>query len=693
MSNRARSIQAGRLERLLRPKSICAIGGRDAARVVEQCQRMRYAGEVFPVHPTHSEVHGIPCVADVGKLPCVPDAVFLGLRRELSIAAMKELASIGVGGVVCFASGFSETGTEGDDLQQALVQAAGDVPFLGPNCYGFLNCLDSVPLWPDEHGASRVDRGVALICQSSNIALTLTMQRRALPVAMVVALGNRARLGCADIAQHMLADARISAIGLVLETLDEAQALSEVAQASRERGLGMVVLKLGKSSSGASLALSHTASLAGENLAAEAFFHKYGMASVSSLPAFLEALKLLHLGGPIKGCSVASLSCSGGEAALMADSLTQRNLSVPELTGEDKQRLSETLNELVTLSNPLDYHTFIWGDYERLKATFVAMLQSGFHIGILVIDLPREDRCAVSEWWVSVKAFAAACAETSVRGSVLATLPESMNEGLAEKIMALGLTPLHGVEEGLDALEALARTAAARTDVANQLSGLQPLIKGTPTSLSEWEAKQRLSSVGVSLPKGYLAQSLDEVWLAVEKLSTPVVLKASRRGLAHKTEVGALALDLARRDEIYSEAKRLFSLSGTLLVEQMMHDGVAEVILGIRRDSQVGLTLTLGSGGQLAELIADREVLLVPASRQEMNEAISRLRVWRILCGFRGCPPSDVEALLDMACRLQEFALQHASCLLELEVNPVIVRPQGFGTVAVDAFLRLIEEE
>ena len=200
------------LSRLLRPRSIAVLGAGWAANVIEQCAKMRFAGPVWPVHPTRAQIGGLPCVPSLADLPMPPDAVFVGVNRHASLDVVAELSAMGAGGAICFASGWEEAG-EGA-LQARLVSAAGAMPILGPNCYGVINYLDGALLWPDQHGGRPVDRGVALISQSSNIVINLTMQARGLPVAYVACLGNAAQVGLAELAGAVLADDRVTALGL-----------------------------------------------------------------------------------------------------------------------------------------------------------------------------------------------------------------------------------------------------------------------------------------------------------------------------------------------------------------------------------------------------------------------------------------------------------------------------------------------
>ena len=735
------------LSRLLKPRSICAIGGREAARVVEQCRRMNFAGSVYPVHPSAGEVEGLPSFRSVADLPEAPDAAFVGVRRDRTIEVVRALAARGAGGAVCYASGFRESGEDGVSLQAALVEAAGDMPILGPNCYGLVNYLDGALLWPDQHGGRRVERGVAVLSQSSNLAITLTMNHRAVPLAVVVTLGNRALVGTAAVLDALLDDDRVTAIGLLVETLEDAPALAAAAARARARRVPVVALKLGRSEAGARLTLSHTASLAGADDRADAFFRRAGIARAPSVPAFLETLKLLHAVGPLPGRAVASMSCSGGEAALMADALDGCRLHARPLTESERARVGMTLNDLVTVSNPLDYHTFIWGDAERLAATFAAMLGGGFDLTLLVLDPPRGDRCADGDWRVTVNAFEAALRRTGARGAVLATLPESLSDGWSEELMARGIAPLAGVEDGLAAVEAAAdvgewwaapasgwpsigagrsapaaepgtaprprfgpvgprgrRPAAAGgagagggepPPAAGPLppsEGRRPLAVARGAVLTEWEAKRRLERVGVPIPPGELVCTAEDAVRAAERLGAPVAVKAAGRNLTHKSELGAVRLGLEAPADVKAAADALLPLGEAVLVERMVGDGVAEIIAGVARDPHFGPVLVIGSGGELVELIGDRAILLPPAPRAEIEAAVERLKAARLIDGFRGRPAGDRAALLDALLAIQRFALDHAGRLLELDVNPLIVRPQGCGVVAVDALMRIAAE-
>jgi acetate---CoA ligase (ADP-forming) len=369
-----------------------------------------------------------------------------------------ELAAMGAGGAVAFASGWSEAGAA--DLQARLVAAAGAMPVLGPNCYGLINYLDGALLWPDQHGGRRVERGVALLSQSSNIAINLTMQARGLPLAYVACLGNAAQVGLAELASALLADDRVTALGLYVEGIADAPALAALAEAARAAGKGIVAVKSGRTEAARSAAASHTAALTGAGVVSSAFLAQAGIAEVATLAELLETLKLCHVHGPGFGRRLCSLSCSGGEAGLVADLADPLGLDFPAPDAERRAALSAMLGPLVAIANPLDYHTFIWGDLPRTTEVFTTML-AGYDAGVFVIDPPRPDRCDPSSFAPALAAIEAAQTATGKPALPVASLPESFDETLAIGLVDRGIAPLMGLETALGAIRA-AQTPAGR---------------------------------------------------------------------------------------------------------------------------------------------------------------------------------------------------------------------------------------
>ncbi len=665
------------LARLLNPRGIAVIGGAPAAAVVRQCQKLGYTGEIWPVHPKKSDMHGVACFPTLADLPGVPDAAFVAVNRHLTIDAVAQLRALGAGGAVCYASGFAESGDV--DLQVALLEAAGDMSILGPNCYGYVNALDGVALWPDEHGCTRVERGVGIISQSGNVGLNLTLQQRGLNMAYMVTVGNQAGGGVEDVLESFVADHRVTAIGMFIEAIREPQRFADIAIAAVQAGKRIVALQTGKSEAGALIAASHTASLAGNRTAYAALFERCGVATVETPTELVETLKLLDHGGPLAGYRMASLSCSGGEASLVADLSETTSLTFSPFPDDQRSRIEATLTELVSVANPFDYHTFMWGDRAAMGATFGETMDGPHDATMLVLDAPPGGDQDPSTWITAAEAFADAADRTRRRGVVVATMPECLSPEVRSSISARGIAPLQGLREALVALDRCAWLAAH----APQPRPAAVTAPAASVLVDEQRAKERLGSLGVRVPRGERAGRADVLAVA-SRVGYPVTLKGL--GLAHKSEAGAVALGLRDATALEVALAAMPESLTEFLVEETVTGIVAEMLVTVRRAAPLGWLITIGAGGVLTELWRDTQSLLAPATTDEIRSAIERLRISAILSGYRGKPAGDVDALVAFVDHLQRVVV--GTNAVEVELNPVLVTTSG--AIAVDALL--IEE-
>ena len=677
------------LSRLIRPASIAVFGGKEARRVIEQCGKMGFKGEIWPVHPKLDEVLGHRCYRSVADLPASPDASFVGVNRQLTIEIVRDLAARGAGGAICYASGFREAVSEladGNDLQEALVAAAGDMPIVGPNCYGFINMLDGALLWPDQHGMLRVEKGVAVLTQSSNIACNISMQMRGLPLAYIMTAGNQAQTGLSELAIAALEDPRVTAVGLHIEGFDSLEALQRLAARARELKKPVVTLKVGKSEQAQLATVSHTASLAGNDAISGAVLDRLGIGRVDTLPELLETLKLLHLHPPLTSFDISSMSCSGGEASLIADAGVKRKTVFRALKEEQRWPLRETLGDMVTISNPLDYHTFVWGNLEKQTSAFATMMTGDYALNLIVLDFPRQDRCDASDWNKTCDAVIAASRKTGAVAGIVASLGENMPEDTALSLMAAGVVAFSGIDEALAAAEISASIGATWARPAPE-----PLLSAAPdagdiVTISESEAKAELARFGLVVPIGKVAITASEAAETAESLGFPVVLKGL--GVAHKTEAGAVTLNLADRQAVLDAAEAMKTVASGYLVEKMIAKPVAEIIVGALRDPVAGLVLTIGAGGILVELLDDSAILTLPTTPDAIHEAISGLKIRKLLDGYRGGPKGDIDALVTAVAAVASYVAADAAKLEELDINPIMVLPQGSGIVAADALIR-----
>jgi acetyl-CoA synthetase len=677
------------LSRLISPKSIAVVGNRGADFAIRESKKLGYKHKIWAIHPTLDFLEGIKCYRDIKDLPEVPDATFIAVNAESAIDIIADLKSIGGGGAVLYASGFGEVGEKGIKRNQRLLEAADGMPVIGPNCYGFINSLDRVALWPDVHGCEAVSSGVAIITQSGNIGLNITMQSIGLPIAYMFTLGNQTNTNIADIIHAMLDDNRVSAIGLHIEGISDIKSFDIAAQRAINKKIPIVAIKSGRTDASAKIALSHTSSMTGSDQLFSVFFERLGIARVNTVPEFLETLKLLSIIGVIDHNGVASMSCSGGEAGMMADLIDGLDINFPSLDDLHKDRVKLALNDFVEVDNPLDYHTFIWGDRKRTSECFKQMISGNFAATMLLLDWPRTQESEQKEWDLTLLALSDAISGTGEKAIVLASIADCMPKRIIKKCQKYGIAPMIGMDICLKALNHSYRIGLAFENSSMQsIEILRSLSHPSKISnLTEFEGKKLLKKYDVPIPDGEIVTSTSEALMAAEKIHYPLTLKVSNADLAHKTELGAVLLDINDPIVLEKACQDLFKIGPSLLLEKMVQDSVTELIIGMANDPIFGKYIIIGSGGILVELFKDTIPLLFPVSREDVSLALSKLKVFPIIKGFRNNPEGDIEAIIN--CVMSVVKLINENDIIELDINPLLVLKRGNGVIAVDALIKL----
>jgi len=384
---------------------------------------------------------------------------------------------------------------------------------------------------------------------------------------------------------------------------------------------------------------------------------------------------LLHFTGPLPSNKISSVSCSGGEASLCADLAQEFGLEFPPLDTAQTSRLRKALGDKVALANPLDYHTYIWRNADKMAAAWQPMVSPSVAICLLIVDVPRADLCDTGDWDCAIQAALQVKANTSGHVAMIATLPELMPEDIAAQLAAHGVIPLNGLADGLRAVA----TAVARHPQENPL--LLPGAERDASLLTEAEGKRALWAYGLAVPKAVILDNREDMDQLFD-LAYPVVAKV--QGLAHKTDANGIALRLTDAEAV---AEALQALApGTVLIEEMVDDVVAELLVGVIRDPAHGFVLTIGAGGTLAELWQDTACVLLPASDAQINDALDSLRIAPLLAGYRGKPAVDRPAIIDAIQAVQSYVADHADSIDELEINPLLCTASE--ALAVDALIR-----
>lgn len=688
-----RAVRLRNLRRLLSPRHVAFIGGQRLASTIGYCVAAGFTGEIWPVNPTYDEIGGKPCFKSLADLPAAPDASFIAVPRELTVEMVRQLSAMGAGGAVCYAAGFAEVGGEGIALQKALIEAAGDLAAVGPNCYGLLNYVDGVAMFASGFGGGRTERGIAIVAQSGNLALNLTQNDRSVPLAYVITAGNQAVLKLADYIDVLAEDKHVSAIALYIEGLDDMPGFSRAVLKARGNGKQVVAFKAGRSELGAKLAMSHTSSLAGSDKLYDALFARLGVIRVDTIAGLLETAKLLSVCGVPRGARLGVFTCSGADNLMTADLAARHGVALPELSPAQTASLRAELPHFASVSNPLDYNTSLWGNREALTRCFSTVMQGDVDAGMLIIDYPPTDPVGQRDCDRSVDALLAACHAAGGKTALVASdLSELIPATARSRMIALGCAPLQGLESAIAAFGAAANRAgqSAAPDLA--LPDLPPAPE-SPILREEWDCKQRLAKFGLKSPDGRFV-AMDELGQAASEIGFPVALKLGRPALAHKTEAGAVALNLRSVEDVERAARAMAESVARykpglkperFLVEKQVVGAVAELIVGVNRDPQFGLVMVVGMGGVLVELVEDAATLLLPTSRETVADALGRLKVAKLLKGYRGKPAGDMAAAIDAIMAIAAFADAHRDRLVELDVNPLMVLPEG--AMAVDALI------
>jgi acetyl-CoA synthetase len=629
-------------------------------------------------------------VPSLEDLPEAVDAVVVAIPAAGVPAVLESARARGCGSAVVFAAGFAEAG-EGD-LQASLGAAAGSLPVLGPNCDGLIAFHAGAALWGDAFVPREPGR-VALVSQSGNVAVNALAVRRGIRFHTVASVGNQAVLDAAGVLEALVEDEGVGSIALFLESDGDGERFASALARAAEREVGIAVLKVGATAAGASAAAAHTGALAGDQRVFRALVEEAGGAWAADVHDLLELAKTLAVpgarprrsAGSAAGGGLAILTCSGGDSGLAADEAGRLGLPLPPLSAETAARLEPLLPTAATIGNPLDYTAMIWGERERLAAIVRTVAEDpAVERLLLFYDEPAGLDEAMKASWDAVRD---GLADGAGPGSVVAsTLPELLQDASAATYLERGVPAVAGLRTALAAVEALGRPLGDPARLRAIAAGAGAVEPGA--WLGEVEAKALLREAGVTVPDGAVAEDEVDAVRFAAALGRPVAIKASSPALQHKSEAGAVVLDVAGDDAVRAAHRAVRAAAdarvadAAILVEAMAAPGV-ELVVAARRDAVVP-ALVVGLGGVWTELLGDVAVIPLPATPERVAGGLRSLRGAGLLTGARGRPPVDLDALARLGAAAGDLLLAEGLVLLEL--NPVIAGPDG--AVAVDAVAR-----
>ena len=686
------------LKRLLKPRHIAFVGGKAVEDCINATRKSGFAGDIWVVHPKYDELAGIPCVPSLADLPEPPDAALIAVSRERTIDVVADLSAMGAGGAVSIVGEFAETGEDGAALQARLIEAAGDLALVGPNCLGLMNMFDRAAVWGGDNVFEPVNGdGVALISQSGYVAYSITNVEEALPLGYAISMGNQAVLNVADFIEALLDDPRVRAIGLYLEGIVDVAALSRAALRAIDKGIPVVALKAGGTEESSELTRSHSGTLAVANELWSTLFRRLGIVEAASPKALIETLKLLGSGKPLTGNRVVAAANSGGYAAMIGEKGRAAGLKFPAPDDAAQQALRHDVPDLVSLLNPLDWN-LPWASMARSETSDVGLghlVTDEVDLLVYFIDWPRQ-KVVANVWWPTLEGLTRLNARIAQPVLVASVLPDGLPPDLRRQLTDAGLICLQGLDDALAAIAAAGKYHSLRrsvlADPENRVLSAPPPEPKCVIQLDEAEGKAALASCGLTTPMGVTGSSEDVIAQA-ETLGYPLAVKLLSADLAHKNHAGAVHLNVGSKPaleeaiEAIKTSVRAYDPALTtdcFLIERMVASPRGEFIVGVSYKPGLGHALVIGRGGTAVEELNDYATLLLPASRAQIEDALASLRI----SGKLKLSDAERTVLVTQIQAIAAFAKAHRSCLVELDVNPIILDTEGRAT-AVDALLRL----
>jgi len=702
------------IDNLLRPRSIAVIGASESSFVgsiaVRNLQRLGYTGAIFPVNPKYETVFGLRCYPSVEVIPQPVEAAVIALGPRHVVAAMRDLAAKGVRGVTIPAGGFADVGNVGKALQKELasIARAHGIAVCGPNGMGLVNLVDGVAMYIGTVGSELRRGNVGAVLQSGSICEALANHGDRVGFSYLISSGNEAVTDLSQFVRYLVRDPHTQVIAAFIEGFRDPAGFVRAAEEAAAAGKPIVAMKVGRGSRARELALAHTGALVGSEGVQDALFRQKGVVRVHDLDELLETAALFSQGRLPRSRRLAAITFSGGEAGSLADLGEDHGLEFPHLSARTRETLTAAYPDLHNRGNPLD----CWGvgEYTEVIPLCMDALASDPAVDSLCvsIDLPVGHGERESQVAQCIARKTVEVSRTSGKVCLFSTnLSGPFDRQPFEILKEGGVPVILGMRNTMRALGHLAGYAefrARRDRDGRQQEPLAGVRAGEARTIferagdrvvGEREGKAILAAYGIPVPAEALARDADEAAAYAKQIGGSVVLKIDSPQIAHKTEAGGVRLGLRTPEEVRAAFKEIVDSARRykpeaeirgVLVQEMVPAGV-EMITGLKRDPQFGPVLLVGLGGIFVEVLKDASLAVLPVGRREVQEMIDSLRGRAILEGARGRPKADVAALVDAAVRLGRLGQDLGEAIDQLDINPLIVLPEGQGVRAVDALI------
>ena len=696
---------------LLKPESIALIGASEnsawSTALAQNLKDLGYKGKLYPVNPKREEVFGIKCYPSVVDIPGPVDAFIIAISRDFIVPVVQDCARKEIRAGVIISAGFAEASEEGKAIQQQIVDIANKakIRICGPNSFGVANLHRGVSLISSSEVRYLRPGGVSLVFQSGGLlnAALLAAWDRSWGVGCAISCGNEAVLNIADYADYLIRDENTRVLGILTEGFRDPQKFLRVAKLAAELEKPIIILKLGKSEKGKHAAQAHTGTLVGSDTVYSAVFKQYGLTRVADLDDFIETVELFSKRKTLRGHRVGVIVPSGAECGLVADMADDAGVDLPELSAKTVEKLANAQSAYLSVRNPLNAPE----RYVRRGDVFKEWIQTlvdDENLDILGLRLPlprrREDEDVIARF--------RDLAEIAKRTEKLIILFSRASISLPEywrKLLGENNIPfLLEYRRGFKALKALidygrflnrsrVATPEISSEIDRQRSARLPITRGR--ALTERQGKEILAEYGIPTTREALTKTEEEAVALAKTIRYPVVLKVESAEITHKTEAGAVRMNIQNESELrrcYGEILRnvqahdASAVIDGILVQEMVA-GDKEVIVGMTRDPQFGPVIVVGIGGIFVEVIKDVAMRIAPLTKSDALDMIGELKGYRLLKGVRGQAESDIDALAEILCRFSRLAIDLADEIAEVEINPLMVFKKGEGAVALDCLM------
>ncbi len=702
----AAPITTERLRAFFHPRSIALVGATDRSRwsinTYQNLKTFGYPGSIYCVNPNYELVHGEPAVKRLGDIREPVDLAFIMVPTQQVYPVLEEAAASSISNIVILTSGFSEMGTQGQELEQRILDFARQqhMTMLGPNGNGFVNVASQILPYGLPVQPPLVKGPVGVVLQSGALAsavITLA-QARHIGLSLLVSMGNETMLSAMDIMNYLIEDEETRVIAVFLETIRHPAVFKRIAQKALERGKPIVALKVGRSEVSARAAKAHTGALVGDDAIHDALFQQLGIIRVVSLEDLLITAGLLGYSRPLSGRRMGLVTPSGGACDILADRAEEEGIQLPDFAPETVQGLHQVLPEFSTIHNPLDVTGYIVVERTlQQQALKVVIEDPGLDVIVYLSEPPRVEPPAsqLESYLEQYKALGTLIRQSHIPIIVLGNTSIDLPPFSRFISDAAGIHFVGGMEHGMTALgkalwwyEAFQQASIHPQEQIDASPAL--LLPTTPSgSWSEFTARNFLQTQGIPVVPGMLVSNAEEAVQIAQSYGFPVALKIQAADIQHKSDVGGVLLNLANEakvregfDRIMRSAKSRSKAIEGILVGPMRPPGI-ELLVGILHDQLWGQVLAIGLGGIWAEVFNDTSVRVLPISRQEIRHMLLELRGAPLLQGIRGQPPVNIEKLVDIIFRITQVAQGLEEQLEALEINPLLLFDENIEAVDV----------